>query len=138
MSRKRIRLNIKGTGGAVRFTDTSNVSVIQTTIEESMTTEQKEYLTLQRIYSSNNVTVTVDAISNTLTWANLTIATPPSGFPALDKYNFQIFINGLIVENDAVASVSQVGSDVVVTFNSGLNYDISSDDEYSIAGKFTS
>ena len=136
MSRKRIRLNIKGTGGAVRFTDTSNVSVIQTTIEESMTTEQKEYLTLQRIYSSNNVTVTVDAISNTLTWANLTIATPPSGFPALDKYNFQIFINGLIVEPSAITSITQVGSDVVIDFGAGLEYTITDQMEITAVGKF--
>jgi hypothetical protein len=68
----------------------------------------------------------------------VTIAIPPAGFPALEVANFKIFINGLIVESDAITSVLQAGSDIVITFNSGLGYEPSTSDEYSVSGKFTS
>lgn len=119
-----------------KFYDKAGETLNLTTIEESMTAEQKAYVSLERVYSSNNKTVDVNTEENTLTWYGITIATPPSGFPALTTANFKIFINGMIVENDAIESITQVGSDVIVVFNTGLNFDIASSDEYTISGKF--
>lgn len=100
-----------------------------------MTAEEKAYTGLLRSYSSNTVNVIVNNETRTLTWAGLTIATPPSGFAALTKDDFQLFINGSIVENDAIDSIEQSGSDIVVTVNSGLEFTLSSNDEYMIIGK---
>lgn len=120
-----------------RFYDKAGDSLSITTIEESMTAEQKEYVTLERMFTSNNKTVTVDSAANTISWENTTIATAPDGFPALIPANFKVFINGLVVESDAITSIEQNGGAVVVQFNDGLGFDISSTDEYSISGKFT-
>ena len=103
-----------------------------------MTAAEKAYTSLMRAYSSNDYTVTVDSNAGTLTWANLTIATPPSGFAALTKADFQVFINGLLVEVDAIDSIEQSGSNIVVTINSDANYELESSDEYMIIGKINS
>lgn len=119
----------------VRFYDQAMTKINTINIEESMTAEQKLYLGLNKAYSSNNKTVVVDTGNNTLLWLELTMATPPSGFPSLTKTDFNLFINGVIVETDAIDSVTQVGSDVLVSFNIGLNYTIEQTDEYMITGK---
>ena len=103
-----------------------------------MTAAEKAYTSLMRAYSSNDYIVTVDSNAGTLTWANLTIATPPSGFAALTKADFQVFINGLLVEVDAIDSIEQSGSNIVVTINSDANYELESSDEYMIIGKINS
>lgn len=119
-----------------RFFDRAGDLIIENvTFEESMTAEQKVYVALQKVYTSNTVTTTIQN-GNEVTMQNITIATPPDGFPALTNANFQIFINGLIVETDAVDTIQQVGSDVVITFNSTLGFAIGNADEISIIGKF--
>ena len=135
VERNRFSIIRTNAGAKSKFYENVGETLKITTIEEDMTAEQKEYLSLERVYSSNNISVTV--AHPVLTWSNITIATPPDGFPALTKSNFRVYVNGLIVENDAITSIEQSGSDVVVTFNSGLGYDISSDDEFMISGKFT-
>ena len=125
--------------GATRFTDgvvTNRINAIS--IDESMTPEQKTYLSSHRAFTSATKTVQVDSEANTILWGLTTIATPPSGFPALGKTDFQIFINGLLVETDAITSIAQNGSGVLVTFNNTLGFTLGNNDEYTIIGKFTS
>ena len=64
------------------------------------------------------------------------MATPPAGFPALAKTDFTLFINGVVVEPDAIDSITQIGNNVEVILNSGLDYVIENSDEYTITGKF--
>ena len=121
----------------VRLYDQAMTKINTINIEESMTAEQKLYLGLNKAYSSNNKTVTIDeANSKILTWEALTFATPPAGFPDLTKTDFTLFINGMIVETDAIDSIVQEGTTVKVTLNDGLNYSIDSTDEFMITGKF--
>jgi len=125
--------------GATRFTDgvqTNRINAIS--IDENMTPEQKTYLSSHKAFTSATKTVQVDATANTILWGATTIATPPSGFPALGKTDFQIFINGLLVESDAITSIAQNGSSVLVTFNNTLGFLLGNNDEYTIIGKFTS
>lgn len=125
--------------GAARFTDgvqTNRINAI--TIDENMTPDQKAYLSSQKAFTSATKTIQVDASANTLLWAATTIATPPTGFPALGKTDFQIFINGSLVEVDAIDSIVQNGSSVLVTFNNTLGFSLGNTDEYTIIGKFTS
>lgn len=132
--------NSRVTSRTIRFYDQTMTSVNQINIEESMTLEQKAYLGLNKAYSSNNTSVVVTqaapAVSASLLWESRTLATPPAGFPALTKTDFTLFINGVVVEPDAIDSITQTGSDVEVVFNSGLEYTIEVSDEFTITGKF--
>lgn len=119
-----------------KFFDKAGETLQNILIEESMTAEQKAYVSLARIYSSVTSTVSVNSGANTLSWLNKTIATPPAGFPSLGVQDFQVFINGMVVEITAIDSILQSGSDVVVTFNNGLGFSVSSSDEFTIIGKF--
>ena len=132
--------NTRVNSRTIRFYDQASSQMNTINIEESMTAEQKAYLALNKVFSSNQKTVTVTAasvgVSASLEWESLTLATPPAGFPDLSTKDFNLFINGVVVENDVLDSVAQTGSNVLVTMNGGLNYIIESDDEYMISGKF--
>jgi len=132
--------NTRVNSRSIRFYDQAASKINTINIEESMTAEQKAYLALNKVFSSNQKTVNVTAatagVSASLEWESLTLATPPAGFPDLSTKDFNLFINGVVVENDVLDSVTQTGSDVLVTLNGGLNYVIDSDDEYMISGKF--
>ena len=132
--------NTRVNSRSIRFYDQAASKMNTINIEESMTNEQKAYLSLNKVFSSNQKTVTVTsavgAASASLDWQALTLATPPAGFPALSSKDFTLFINGVVVENDVLDSVAQNGSNVLVTLNNGLNYNVDSDDEFMISGKF--
>ena len=132
--------NTRVNSRSIRFFDQAAAKMNTINIEESMTNEQKAYLSLNKVFSSNQKTVNVTSasgsVSASLEWESLTLATPPAGFPALSTKDFNLFINGVVVENDVLDSVAQTGSNVLVTLNEGLNYIVDSDDEYMINGKF--
>ena len=121
----------------VRFYDQAMTKLNTINIEESMTAEQKLYLGLNKAYSSNTKTVTIDqATGKVITWENLTFATPPAGFPELTKTDFTLFINGMIVETDSIDSITQDGANTKVVLNAGLNFEVEATDEFMITGKF--
>ena len=132
--------NTRVNSRSIRFFDQAAAKMNTINIEESMTNEQKAYLSLNKVFSSNQKTVNVTAAgasSASLEWESLNLATPPQGFPSLTSKDFTLFINGVVVENDVLDSVAQTGSNVLVTLNDGLNYNIDSEDEYMISGKFS-
>lgn len=138
---ERNRFSIARTNSTTsKFYDRAGETLQNILIEESMTAEQKAYVSLQKIYSSTNTPVTVNSGAGTLSWDTLSFATPPSGFPnPPDKETFQVFINGLIVEREAIISIAETGgtAPVVVTFDlNQLGFSIASSDEYTIIGKF--
>lgn len=110
---------------------------VETTIQSSgMTDEERAYLALSTIIDTNNQSFSVNTGDNSITFENVTIATPPANFPALEVADFQVFINGLIIEPSAITSISQVGSDVVIDFGAGLEYTITDQMEITAVGKF--
>jgi ACT domain-containing protein len=121
--------------GKARFYDKASETLNLTTIEESMTSEQKSYVTLQKVITSNTINTVVNTGARTLTFTGQQLAEAPAGFPPLTKANFQVFINGMIVETDAIDTIAQVGGNLVVTFNSTLGFAIASTDEYTLIGK---
>ena len=125
---------------SVRFYDQAMTKLNTINIEESMTAEQKVYLGLNKAYSSNNKVATVipaaPGISAEVSFADLTFATPPAGFPALTKTDFHLFINGVLVETDAIDSITQDGANTKVVLNAGLNFEVEATDEFMITGKF--
>ena len=120
-----------------KFYDKAGEDLQNILIQESMTTEQKLYVTLQKIYSSANTPSSVNVEASSITFSSLSFATVPAGFtdpPGLET--FQFFINGLIVEREALTSIVDSGSGVVVTLNRAeLGFDISNGDEYTLIGK---
>ena len=133
--------NTRVNSRSIRFYDQAASKMNTINIEESMTNEQKAYLSLNKVFSSNQKTVTVTpavgGASASLEWQEMNLATPPAGFPALSSKDFTLFINGVVVENDVLDSVAQNGSNVLVTLNNGLNYNVDSDDEFMVSGKFS-
>jgi hypothetical protein len=73
--------------------------------------------------------------ARTLTFTGQQLAEAPAGFPAVSKANFQVFINGMIVETDAIDTIVESGGNLVVTFNNTLGFAIASTDEYTLIGK---
>ena len=126
------------TAGSTRYFDGSSINYTTTILEESsMTNAEKSYVSLSNKFNSNDHSVTVTPASNTIKFVGRTISTPPTGFPALVKANFNVYINGVLVEDDAITSISQNGSDVDVVFNAGLGFTVGSTDEFVIEGKLT-
>lgn len=128
--------NTRVNSTTVRFYDNAQTQFNVTQIEDSMTAEQKIYLGLNKAFSSNTKEIEVSNPDHSVVFKDLQIATPPKGFPAIEKTDFQIFINGMIVETDAVDTVTQIGNNVQVLFNVGLNFEVDSTDEFMITGKF--
>lgn len=110
---------------------------VETTLQFSgMTDAERTYLALSTIIDTNNQSFSINTGDNSITFENVTIATPPANFPALEIADFQVFINGLIIEPSAITSITQVGSDVVIDFGAGLEYTITDQMEITAVGKF--
>lgn len=119
-----------------RFYDQTTGTSITNVISSGMTQQERDYVTLTTILDTNINTNTINTVDNSITFLNVSIATPPSNFPALGVEDFQIFINGLIAEPSAITSITQVGSDVVIDFGAGLEYSITNEMEIIAVGKF--
>ena len=119
-----------------RFYDTISGRSEVTIQSSGMTTDERTYLSLSKIIDTNEYTTTINASENSITFNNVTISTPPANFPALVVANFQVFINGVIIEPSAITSIDQVGSDVKVDFGPGLEYTINDSMEIIVVGKF--
>ncbi len=119
-----------------RFYDTIGGKSVTNITSSGMTDAERVYLALSTIIDTNNNSFTINTGNNSITFENVTIATPPPNFPALEVQDFQVFINGLVVEPSAITSITQVGSDVVIDFGPGLEYTITDQMEITAVGKF--
>lgn len=126
----------ESTAPKTRFYDAIAGRSITNITSSGMTNDEREYLALSTIVDTNNNLFTVNTGNNSITFENVTIATPPLNFPALEVQDFQVFINGLVVEPSAITSISQVGSNVVIDFGAGLEYTITDQMEITAVGKF--
>ena len=121
----------------VRFYDRASATRLTVqNIAEAMTSEQKTFTTLNNAFTSNNTTVTVS--DPVVTFEDISFATVPEGFPAIQKDDFTVFVNGIASEIDAIDSIAEDDSNVVITFNNSLNFDLEADDEFMITGKLVS
>ena len=126
--------NTRVNSRTVRFYDRASATRLTVqNIAEAMTAEQKTFTTLNNAFTSNNTTVSVS--DPVVTFQDISFATVPEGFPALEKDDFTVFVNGIAAEIDAIDSIAEVGSNVVITFNNSLNFDLEADDEFMITGK---
>jgi|TARA_R100000951_G_scaffold112675_1_gene113344 hypothetical protein len=126
--------NTRVNSRTVRFYDRASATRLTVqNIAEAMTAEQKTFTTLNNAFTSNNTTVSVS--DPVVTFQDISFATVPDGFPAIQKDDFTVFVNGIAAEIDAIDSIAEVGSNVVITFNNSLNFDLEADDEFMITGK---
>ena len=124
------------TAPKTRFYDAIGGKSVTNITSSGMTDAERTYLALSTIIDTNNNSFSINTGNNSITFVNVTIATPPANFPALQVDDFQVFINGLIIEPSAITSISQVGSDVVIDFGAGLEYTITDQMEITAVGKF--
>ena len=104
---------------ALKNFSTTNVGDVQT------------YLRKQFFKTSNSI------VNPTASFAAVT-ASAPSGYTATSEDDFLFFINGQYMEHDAI-EIEQSGSVFLLKVdNSGIGYDLESDDEIIAVGKFNS
>lgn len=116
------------TAATTRFFDASTGGGTSTSIS-GMTLEQIAYVGL-------NTTAVANSIAGLLaTFNNHTIATPPTGFPALIESSFTVYINGIPIP-PANRTTVQSGANITTTFTD-LGFTLDSTDQIIIVGKFS-
>jgi hypothetical protein len=119
---------------AGRFYDAISGRSEVTVQSSGMTAAERAFLALSAIVDTNNNSFNVNIGNKSITFNNITIATPPANFPALTIQDFTVFINGLMVEPSAITSITQVGSNVVIIFTNEV--DLNAIGDVTVAGKF--
>lgn len=89
-------------------------------------------------YLSLSATAIADTITtNTATFNNCTIATPPPGFDVPSTRDFKVYVNGQYVPTSQVNSIIQVGSNIEVEIDTvALQYELLPQFEIVLVGKF--
>lgn len=128
--------------GAVQFGDGDlyRPQIVQATRVEGMKAEEIAFIQL------NNTAIADSVAGTSATFNGVTIATVPSGFTALTKDDFEVYINGRLVPSAQVNSVTQQGSSaldyaIAVSINTAAFFGdsgavLEDDDEVVLAGKF--
>jgi len=101
----------------------------------ALSTEDKEYLLLNTVLDSNVDSYSIEDEGYTVRFNNVEIVTPPPGYPSLTISNFNVFINGMSIEPSAIDTILQDGTDLLIRFNSTLDYAIDSEKEIIVSGK---
>jgi hypothetical protein len=96
-------------------------------VSSGMTEEQIDYVGLSTTALADTV------VSPVATYSGKTLAIPPGSF-ILSQEDFKVYINGQYIST-GLRTVSQSGSDVIVTF-SDLQYAIDTQDQIILVGKF--
>jgi hypothetical protein len=138
-------LSISGSSMAINYGSVTEISNDTTLADEGTTsvlTENafKTYFSDQTTnfqrYQRKSFAHTGSFISvSTASFAAVT-ASAPSGFTSTSENDFMFFINGQIMEHDAI-TIEQSGSEFLVQVdNDGIGYDLKSSDEIVAFGKF--
>jgi hypothetical protein len=113
-----------------RFFDTALVGAQKDALPPGMNDEEIAFVALHKAVLADTV------ITNLATFNNRTIAAAPAGF-TITQSSFQVYINGIIAPESA-RTVTQVDSDIIVTFDAGiLGYNVDSDDQVLLVGKYS-
>jgi hypothetical protein len=102
------------------------------TYVDDQTNDQQTYLRKQYFKTSASITVASTASFTAVT------ASAPTGMTGTTKNDFVFFINGQYMEHDAIA-IQQTGSSLLLKVNNdSIGYDLETDDEILVLGKFNS
>ena len=106
-------------------------NAVKTYISDKITTPQT-YLRKQYVKISNSITPPSTASFSAVT------ASAPSGLTSTNENDFLAFINGQYMEHDAI-EIQQAGSSFLLKVdNDAIGYDLETDDEIVVWGKFNS
>jgi len=94
-----------------------------------MTVEQIAYVGM------SNTALADPIVGLVATFNNHTIPSPPTGFPALDEGDFQVYINGILIPRENRTTI-QSGANITTTFTD-LGFTLDSTDQIVIVGKFS-
>lgn len=111
------------------------VNVTNVTSVSILDTETISYLNASKTYKATNASTT----TNTATFVGTSILQPPasSQLPSTTVNDFKFFANGVFIDATHVVSFTQVGSNTVLTINTGtLGYVFDTIDEIIAVGKF--
>lgn len=100
---------------------------------EGMSYDEIRYLSLQ------NTAIASSSTATTATFTDVRIANElvPTGFGAIGKQDFQVFVNGQYIPVDQVESITQTGNNIVITLDTvGMEYQLQSSFEVVLVGKF--
>jgi hypothetical protein len=113
----------------------TNVTNVTTIITGSVDTTVVSYLNTAETKKADTASTT----SDTAIFLNTAFKVAPSGsgLPATSVSDFKFFVNGVYVDATHVTSFVEVGSDTVLTINTGtLGYSLDTQDDIVAVGKF--
>jgi len=106
-------------------------NAVKTYIDDQ-TDDQQTYLRKQYVKSSSSITVPSTASFTAVT------ASAPTGMTDTTENDFIFFINGQYMEHDAIAIEQSSSVLLLKVDNDSIGYDLESDDEILVWGKFNS
>ena len=124
----------------------TEISNDTTAVDEKSTSLITEYATYQflqnikpeRDYLRKSFVHTGSFVNSTTTRFSVVTASAPSNFTSTTENDFMFFVNGMLMENDAL-TIQQSSNNLDLTIDSdSLGYTFSSDDEIIGFGKFDS
>jgi len=123
-----------------RFYDTIGGKTEITINSSGMTNEERNFLSLTTVIDTLALIHSINSSENSITFVGVSIATPPPNFPELEVKDFQVFINGLLIDKSSITSIAEVGSNVKIDFATpgtlGDMIQITDDMEIVAVGKF--
>ena len=112
-----------------------SVSVTKTKDEGQKKKDAVSYV--NGTFSSNDTTVFV--VDQVVTFESIMIISSPFG-PPIQKDAFTVYLNGIVAKIDTIESIEckinmkNSNTNVIITFNSNLNFSLNSVDEFMITG----
>jgi hypothetical protein len=118
--------------GDEKVTSLVSENAIKTYFTDTGTLDKNNYLRKSFVHTGSFTSV------NTSSFTAVT-ASAPTGFTGTTEQDFMFFINGMLIENDALDIVQKTSTNLELRLNtSGLGYELESDDEVIGFGKFNS
>lgn len=115
--------------------DESNTALVTERVAKTFLSTLKP----ERNYLRKSFAHTGSFISSTSVKFVAVTASAPSGMTATTENDFMFFVNGMVMENDALTIVQNSSTNLSLTLNaSELGYSLESDDEVIGFGKFNS
>tara|TARA_B100001094_G_scaffold330962_1_gene397684 strand:- start:11910 stop:13595 length:1686 start_codon:yes stop_codon:yes gene_type:complete len=102
------------------------------TFVDNATDTQQSFLRKQFVKTSSSITIPATASFSAVT------ASAPDGLSAVTENDFVFFINGQYMEHDAIEIQQSATNFLLKVNNDSIGYDLETDDEILVIGKFNS
>lgn len=102
----------------------------------TLSREVKTYLTLSEVLETGTDPYSISEPDNSITFFNVSIATPPPEYNPVTLEDFQVFINGVGIKYRAINDIAQEGEDIKISFNNELTFNLTEEMDITAIGKF--